>query len=90
MQCIEDFSTICLHVILKARTQNAMLGKPQIKLLRKSGTLLHGPSMVVVGLLVWYTKVWDEITYPFPKFSGRKWIGYFIQHFIMDVIIDPC
>ena len=40
-------------------------------------------------------KVWDEITYPFPNFSGAtvevwEWISNFIPHFIMDVITYPC
>ena len=37
------------------------------------------------------SKVWDEITYPFPNFNGATvevwgWIGNFIPPFIMDVI----
>ena len=37
------------------------------------------------------SKVWDEITYPFPNFNGCtvevwKWISNFIPHFMMDVI----
>ena len=36
------------------------------------------------------SKVWDEITYPFPNFNGCtvevwEWISKFIPHFIMDV-----
>ena len=42
------------------------------------------------------TKVWDEITYPFPKFKVpgavevREWIYNFISRFIMEVITYPC
>ena len=40
-------------------------------------------------------KVWHEISYQFPNFSGVtinvwEWISYFISHFVMDVITDPC
>ena len=47
----------------------------------------------------WYkyisSKVWVEITFPFPNFNGCtievwEWISNFIPHFIMDVITDPC
>ena len=39
-------------------------------------------------------KVSDEITYPFPNFSGCtvnvcEWINNFIPHFVMDVITYP-
>ena len=40
--------------------------------------------------------MWDEITYPFPNFSGCtvevwKWINNFTQHFMMGVIpYNPC
>ena len=48
------------------------------------------------------SKVWDEITHPFPNFKVYaievwEWINYLIPHFIMDVItyprwikLDPC
>ena len=41
------------------------------------------------------TKVWNEITYPFPNFNCVtvavwKWISNFIPHFIMDGITYPC
>ena len=41
------------------------------------------------------SKVWDEITYPFPNFNGCpievcQWISNFIPHFMMDVITNPC
>ena len=42
------------------------------------------------------SKVWDEITYPFPNFNGAavevwEWISNFIPHFIMVVKITyPC
>ena len=48
------------------------------------------------------SKVWDEITYPFPNFNGATvevwvWISNFIPHIIMDVItthagikVKPC
>ena len=37
------------------------------------------------------SKLWDEITYPFPNFNGAtigvwEWVSYFISHIIMDVI----
>ena len=61
-----------------------------------------GP-LLLIGLtliLAWINnhtpgKMWDEITYPFLNFNGctvevYKWISNFIQHFIMDVIINPC
>ena len=40
------------------------------------------------------SKVWDEITYPFPNFNGYtvevwEWISNFIPHFIMDIITYP-
>ena len=40
------------------------------------------------------SKMWDEITYPFPNFNGATvevWerISNFIPHFIMDVITYP-
>ena len=41
------------------------------------------------------SKVWDEITYPFPNFNGCtvevwEWISNCISPFIMDVITHPC
>ena len=41
------------------------------------------------------SKVWDEITYPFPNFNGctvevREWMSNFISQFMIDVIIYPC
>ena len=40
------------------------------------------------------SKVWDEISYPFPNFNGStveawEWISNFIPHYIMDVIAYP-
>ena len=40
------------------------------------------------------SKMWDEITYPFPNFDGAtievwEWISNFIPHFIMDLITYP-
>ena len=40
-------------------------------------------------------KVWDENTYPFPKFNNAtvevwKWISNFILHIILDVITYLC
>ena len=37
------------------------------------------------------SKVWDEITYPFPNINGCtveiwEWLIYFVPHFIMDAI----
>ena len=42
-----------------------------------------------------FSKMWDEITYPFPNLNGRtvevqEWISNFIPHFVMDVITNPC
>ena len=39
-----------------------------------------------------YSKVWDEISYPFPNFNGttiedREWKSNFIPHFTVHVII---
>ena len=39
-------------------------------------------------------KVWDEINYPIPNFSGttveiREWISNFIPHFNGHVMTDP-
>ena len=41
------------------------------------------------------SKVWVEITYPFPNFNGTtvevsEWISNFIPYFITDVITYPC
>ena len=41
------------------------------------------------------SKVWNEITYPFPNFNSCtievwEWISNFIPHIIMDVITYPC
>ena len=41
------------------------------------------------------SKVWDEITNPFPNFNGCiievwEWINNFIPYFTMDVITCPC
>ena len=38
------------------------------------------------------SKVWDEITYPFPNFNGAtaevwEWMSNSIPHFMTDVII---
>ena len=40
------------------------------------------------------SKVWDEITDPFPNFNGCtievwEWISNFIPHIMMDVITYP-
>ena len=41
------------------------------------------------------SKVWNEITYPFPNFNREtvgvwEWISNFIPHFTMDIITYPC
>ena len=41
------------------------------------------------------SKLWYEITYPFPNFNGTaievwEWLSNFILYFIMDVIINSC
>ena len=41
------------------------------------------------------SKVWGEITYPFPNFNGAavevwEWMSNFILLFLMDVITHPC
>ena len=38
------------------------------------------------------SKVWDEITYPFPNFNGAtvevwEWLSIFIPHFVMDELL---
>ena len=40
------------------------------------------------------SKVWDDITYPFPNFNGStvevlEWISNFTPHIMMDVITYP-
>ena len=40
------------------------------------------------------SKLWDEITYPFPNFNGSivevlEWISNLIPYFIMDAITYP-
>ena len=46
-------------------------------------------------LLPIFSKLCDEITYPFPNFNGCavevwEWISNVIPHYMMDVITDPC
>ena len=41
------------------------------------------------------SKVWDEITYPFPSYNSTtmefgEWTSNFISYIIMDVITCPC
>ena len=39
------------------------------------------------------SKVWDEITYPFPNFNGAtvwEWMSNFIPYHVMNVMIYPC
>ena len=41
------------------------------------------------------SKVWDEITYPFPNINDYtvevwEWINIFIPHFMIDIITYPC
>ena len=41
------------------------------------------------------SKMWDEISYPFPNFNSYtvevwEWISNFISHIIMNVITYPC
>ena len=37
------------------------------------------------------SKLWDEITYPFPNFNRvSEWISYSTTYFIMDVNTYPC
>ena len=41
------------------------------------------------------SKVWDEITYPFPNFTSCtvevwEWMSNFMPHFKVDVITYPC
>ena len=67
--------------------------------------LTNAPSHLLVSIyndlfLAWISnhmpcKVQDEITYPFPNFSGCivevwEWRSNFILHFITDVITYPC
>ena len=56
----------------------------------------HG--LIIIPARISYhmpSKLWDEITYPFPNFNGCtvdvfEWSSNFSSHFIMDVIIHPC
>ena len=41
------------------------------------------------------SKMWEEITYPFPNFNSAtvevwEWISSFIPHILMSVITYPC
>ena len=64
-----------------------------------SKSTLQGP-LLLTRITAWVSnlvssKVWDEITYPFPKFNGCttevwEWINNFTIHFIMDEITNPC
>ena len=50
------------------------------------------PSM---GKFHMSSKMWDEITYPFPNFNGGTvevwlWISNFMPHFITNVTTYPC
>ena len=41
------------------------------------------------------SKVWEEITHPFPNFNGAtvevwEWLSNFIPNFTMDIITYPC
>ena len=54
-------------------------------------------STLILAWISYHTpsKVWDEITYPFPTFNGcavEVWerTSNFIPQFIMDVITYPC
>ena len=54
-------------------------------------------SFMIHELLFNHTpsKVWGEITYPFPNFNGAtvevwEWMYYFIAHFMIGVITYPC
>ena len=56
----------------------------------------HGMRLMTTNIPTWIrnhilSKVWDEITYPFPNINGAtvevlEWIGNFIPHFTMDII----
>ena len=57
---------------------------------------LHGLTLIPAWIRNHMpSKMWDEITYPFPNFNGStvevcEWISYFIPHIIMGVITYPC
>ena len=50
----------------------------------------HGLTLIPAWIINYiHSKVWSEITYPFPNFNGWtvelcEWISHFIAHFIMD------
>ena len=67
----------------------------------KEPCLLGGPFTNSLTLITaWInnsmlSKVWDEITHPFPNFSGCtvqvwEWVSCFIPHFIIESISYPC
>ena len=66
----------------------------------KSNNMAVDVLIKLTSILVWISnyihyKIWDEITYPFPNFSGFtvevwEWISYFISHSILYVISYPC
>ena len=50
----------------------------------------HGLNLILLWAMP--SKVWDEITYPFPNFKGttvefREWVTNFIPHFIKNTTI---
>ena len=63
---------------------------------------IRGPFFYIglISIPAWISnhissKVWYEITYPFPNFNGCtvevwKWVSNFIPHFMKDVIIYQC
>ena len=56
---------------------------------------LHGLTLIPAWISNHMpSKVWDEISYPFPNFNSCtvevwEWISNFIPHFTMDVITYP-
>ena len=68
--------------------------KPNIIYLLTGPFYKHGLTSIPVWIRNYKSsKVWDEITYPFPNGETVEvWerLSNFIPHFIMDVITYPC
>ena len=87
MKCISGapFTNHCLTGI------NGMLEQWHLK-----PFYIHGLNLIPAYISNYMpNKMWDEITYLFPNFSGVtiegwEWISNFIPHFIMGVITYPC
>ena len=70
---------------------------------KSAGTIYHSCVPILIDVInsisTWISnhipsKVYGEITYPYPNFSSCtakvwEWINYFIPHCIMDIIKSP-